>query len=124
MLYKISYLSYCWIRIPGYHKHLGCFVTRRCAINPDPFSVNSLTNSLQEMLPAGASSGFSMANIVFGLIYGAIGFIAFSYGKSNSKMKPLILGIALMGFPYFVYNTTGLLLIGLGLIAALYFWRD
>ncbi len=65
-----------------------------------------------------------MANIVFGLIYGAIGFIAFSYGKSNSKMKPLILGIALMGFPYFVYNTTGLLLIGLGLIAALYFWRD
>ncbi len=76
------------------------------------------------MLPSGAASGFSTINVIFGLVFGAIGFIAFSYGKSNAKFKPMAIGIALMAYPYFVYNTYALVFIGIGLLGLFYIFRD
>lgn len=79
----------------------------------------------QNMLlgPAGASA-FSLIKIVAWIIFGAVGFAAFVYGKKERNFKPLVVGIALMGYLYFVNGTFWLYAIGVGLCLVLYFWRD
>jgi len=55
---------------------------------------------------------FSGANLFAGLLFGSIGFVAFVYGKKQAELKPLILGILLLAFPYFISNTTALYIVG------------
>ncbi len=69
-------------------------------------------------------SAFSMAKIVAWIIFGAVGFSAFVYGKKERSFKPLVVGIALMGYPYFVNGTFWLYAAGAGLCLVLYFWWD
>lgn len=76
---------------------------------------------------AGLTTGggsFNWANVISGLIFGTIGFIAFMYGKKEKSVKPLVIGLVLMVYPYFVSNTFAQYAIGISLTAALYFWRD
>ncbi len=77
---------------------------------------------------AGGSSsligGFSVWGILGGIVFGTIGFAAFIYGKKNAQYKPMLIGIALMAYPYFFKGTAALYIIGIGLCAALYFFRD
>lgn len=65
----------------------------------------------------------SEASLFWGLIFGAIGLGFFVYGKKQRAVIPLLCGIALMVFPYFVASTLLLVLIGLVLIAIPYFVR-
>ena len=67
---------------------------------------------------------FNFAKIVACSIFGAIGFVAFVYGKRNTLLRTTILGIALMIYPYFFSSMLATYLIGIALTAALYFWRD
>ncbi len=67
---------------------------------------------------------FSAAKIFAWIIFGVIGFAAFRYGKKNKLFRPLIIGIALMAYPYFISGTFFLYLVGIVLTAALYFWRQ
>jgi hypothetical protein len=57
------------------------------------------------------------------LIFGVIGIVAFRYGKKNTLFMPMILGIALMAFPYFVPETWLLYVIGIVLTGAVWFSR-
>ena len=63
-------------------------------------------------------------NIIAWVIFGAIGFAAFMYGKKQRELKPLAIGIVLMAYPYFITNTLWLYAAGIGLCLLLYFWRD
>ena len=84
-------------------------------------------NNRNMVLNAGSTapgSPFSMGNLLAGMIFGAIGFGAFIYGKKNAAWRPMVLGIALMGFPYLPMGTGVLYLVGALLTAALFFWRD
>lgn len=63
------------------------------------------------------------SNVIGGLIFGAIGFVAFVYGKRQSEWRPMILGLTLMAFPYFVGNTVALYVIGAVLTLGLFFPR-
>lgn len=47
------------------------------------------------------SVNFSLANIVAGFIFGAIGLGAFIYGKKMALVRPMAIGIVLMMYPYF-----------------------
>lgn len=67
---------------------------------------------------------FSLANIVGGVIFGAIGFVAFVYGKRMQAYRALGIGLALMIFPYFVDNVIAMYCIGAGLTASLFVFRD
>ena len=67
---------------------------------------------------------FNAANMAAYLIFGAIGFIVFFYGRKQSSWKPIVIGILLMAYPYFVSGTLLLYLIGIGLTASLYFFRE
>ena len=67
---------------------------------------------------------FSGANLLGGLIFGSIGFVAFIYGKRMHVWKPMFVGIALMAYPYFVENDIALFAIGLVGTAVLFLFRD
>ena len=61
--------------------------------------------------------------LLWGLLFGAIGLGYFVYGKRQRAVVPLVSGLALMLFPYFVSNTFALVTIGVALIAVPYFIR-
>ena len=66
-----------------------------------------------------------MASQLFaGVIFGCIGFSAFLYGKKAARMNPMLLGVALMAYPYFVPNVLAMYAIGILLTAALFVVRD
>jgi hypothetical protein len=67
---------------------------------------------------------FNLLKIVAYTIFGAIGFVAFVYGKKNALWRPMITGLALMAYPYFLSGTFVIYLVGIVLTAALYFWRE
>jgi hypothetical protein len=56
--------------------------------------------------------------IIWGVIFGAFGLGFFVYGKKQRAIVPLICGLALMVFPYFISNTILLVVVGAMLIAA------
>lgn len=60
---------------------------------------------------------------MWGVLFGSIGLGFFVYGKQQGKAMPLISGIALMAFPYFVNNPYAVLGIGVALMALPYFLR-
>ena len=57
-------------------------------------------------------------SLAIGLLTGAIGMGYFVYGKRQAKFVPLLAGLALCIYPYFVQGVVWLVLIGLGLMAA------
>lgn len=59
----------------------------------------------------------------WGMLFGSIGFGFFLYGKKQQAMVPLVCGLALMVFPYFVTGTAWLVIVGGTLIAVPYFVR-
>jgi hypothetical protein len=67
---------------------------------------------------------FSSANFIGGMLFGSIGFVAFIYGKRMHVWKPMLLGLALMAYPYFVENDIALFAIGAVGTAALFLFRD
>jgi len=67
---------------------------------------------------------FSGANLIGGLVFGSIGFVAFIYGKRMHVWKPMFIGLALMAYPYFVANDVVLIVIGVLGTAALFLFRD
>src|SRR6478752_5699969 len=67
---------------------------------------------------------FSGANLIGGLLFGSIGFVAFIYGKRMHVWKPMFLGLALMAYPYFVANDIALFVIGVIGTAALFLFRE
>jgi hypothetical protein len=71
----------------------------------------------------GLLSGFSFYTILLAVIFGLVGFAAFRYGRKNSEPRPLLLGIALMAYGYFVSNAWISLAIGTVLTLALFFPR-
>ena len=63
------------------------------------------------------------ATLIWGLIFGSIGFGYFIYGKKQKRGVPFASGVGLMVFPYFVTNSYLLVLIGVALLALPYFFR-
>ena len=64
-----------------------------------------------------------MAQLVWGMLFGAIGVGYFIYGKRQSALLPLLCGFGLMIFPYFVTGTLWMLLIGALLMALPWYFR-
>ena len=61
--------------------------------------------------------------LIWGVLFGAIGLGFLTYGKRQKAIVPLVVGIALLLFPYFISNMLILVAIGMGLIALPYFVR-
>ena len=61
--------------------------------------------------------------ILWGLLFGSFGLGFFVYGKKQKAVVPLVCGLALMIFPYFISSAIPLVAIGVTLIAVPYFVR-
>ncbi len=78
----------------------------------DPGSLLKQSGSL-----TGSGSLFSTSSLLWGLLFGAIGAMYFIYGKKQQRTVPLLSGIALCVFPYFVTNSWIMAIVGILLIA-------
>ena len=67
---------------------------------------------------------FSAANLIGGFVFGSIGFVAFIYGKRMNVWKPMLLGLGLMIYPYFISDDKIMLVIGIVGSIALFFVRE
>jgi len=65
----------------------------------------------------------STSQLLWGLLFGSIGFGFFLYGKKQQAIVPLVVGIVLCLAPYFIANVYLLVLAGGVLIAIPYFVR-
>ena len=63
------------------------------------------------------------AALFWGLLFSSIGLGYFIYGKRQHAPVPLVCGIALMVFPYFVSSNWAMVLVGAALMAVPYFVR-
>jgi hypothetical protein len=66
----------------------------------------------------------SAPNLIDGLVFGSVGFVAFVYGKRMNLWKPMFLGIASMVYPYFISAVMLICAIGILCSASLFFVRD
>jgi hypothetical protein len=64
-----------------------------------------------------------MTLLVWGFLFSSIGLGFFMYGKSQKSLIPLGCGLVLMIYPYFVSNSTWMVVIGVILSAIPYFVR-
>ena len=62
---------------------------------------------------------FEGSALLASLFVSSIGFVAFVYGKRQSRLPQLITGILLSVFPYFISNVYLILGIAAGLLAAM-----
>lgn len=63
------------------------------------------------------------AVLLWGLVFGSVGIGFLVYARRRRAIVPLVVGIALTIYPFFVSNVYALVLIGLGLSALPYFIR-
>lgn len=76
---------------------------------------------LPSLFEGGAFDGY---NILAGFIFGTIGWGALSYGRKLERWKPVTIGLALMIYPYFIFNRWLLWGIGTALLVTLWFHHD
>jgi hypothetical protein len=57
-------------------------------------------------------------SLVIGIFTGAIGMGYFIYGKRQAKFAPLVAGMLLCVYPYFVDGIAWTIVVGLALVAA------
>ncbi|MGD8925542.1 MAG: hypothetical protein PVG20_01750 [Thioalkalispiraceae bacterium] len=65
----------------------------------------------------------SPAQIMWAMFFGAIGLGFFTYGKRQKAIVPLMAGISLFIFPYFISNVYLLVAVGAGIVVVPYFIR-
>lgn len=65
----------------------------------------------------------SSAQIMWGMLFGAIGLGFFIYGKRQRAIVPFVVGVTLFIFPYFISNVYLLVIVGVVLVAIPYFIR-
>ena len=58
------------------------------------------------------------AQLLWGVLFGAIGAGLFIYGRRRREAVPLVCGVLLIVYPYFVANTIALVAVGVLLAVA------
>ena len=62
--------------------------------------------------------------LLWGLLFSSIGLGLFLYGKKQRAVVPLVCGLVLMIYPYFIPNVIALVAIGVVLTAVPYFFKS
>ncbi|AFL73436.1 hypothetical protein [Thiocystis violascens] len=62
-------------------------------------------------------------SLLWSVLFGSVGLGFFVYGKKQRAVVPLVCGLTLMVFPYFVSSTILLVILGIALMALPYFFR-
>jgi predicted membrane protein len=62
--------------------------------------------------------------LLWGLLFSSIGLGFFLYGRKQRAVVPLVCGLVLMIYPYFIPNVLALVAIGVVLTAVPYFFKS
>lgn len=81
----------------------------------------ALQAETRDLVPPKQGASMNTSWLLWGLLFGSIGLGFFIYGKRQRAPVPLVCGVALMVFPYFVSNTILLVAVGVALTAVPYF---
>ena len=63
------------------------------------------------------------SSLLWGMLFGSIGLGFLIYGRKQRAVVPLVCGLALMIFPYFISNSVLIVVIGVALMTIPYFLR-
>ena len=63
---------------------------------------------------------FDADTLIASLVIGGIGTVSFIYGKRQSRVPQMVVGLALVVYPYFVSNIFLMIGIAVALLAALW----
>ena len=66
---------------------------------------------------------FSFSSLMTGFVFGVIGFWLFKQGKGKGNVRWIVIGLAMLIFPYFISNVLISWLLGVGLCFAAYSLR-
>lgn len=66
----------------------------------------------------------SESRLLWGLLFSCVGAGFFLYGKQQRAAVPLLCGLALAIYPYFVSNVLAIIGIGVALSCIPYFFRE
>jgi hypothetical protein len=65
-----------------------------------------------------------VTSLIITSLFGAVGFVAFVFGKKESLWKTMLLGVCLMGYGFVVTGTWPQILTGAALTAALFIFKE
>jgi hypothetical protein len=65
----------------------------------------------------------SEARLLWGLLFSSVGVGFFLYGKRQRSVVPLVCGLALCIYPYFVANVIATVAVGIALVSIPYLFR-
>ena len=63
---------------------------------------------------------FDPGSLFLSLIVSGVGFVLFVYGKKQERWPHLVAGFVLMIYPYFVGDVVPMLVVGAGVVGALW----
>ena len=63
---------------------------------------------------------FDAGSLIASLIIGSIGFVLLSYGKKQSRFPQMVVGLALVVYPYFIPSVWVMIGIGVALVSGLF----
>jgi hypothetical protein len=63
------------------------------------------------------------SQLIWGMLFGVIGLAYFVYGKKQRAIVPLVTGVTLFIFPYFITNIYALVIVGCIITGVPYFVR-
>ena len=59
-----------------------------------------------------------MSTLLIGIVTGAVGLAYIAYGRRQTKFAPLVAGVFLCAYPYFIDSLVWLCVVGVLLLAA------
>jgi hypothetical protein len=65
----------------------------------------------------------SESRLLWGLLFSSVGVGFLLYGKRQRSVVPLLCGLALCIYPYFVANAIATVVVGIALVSIPYFFR-
>lgn len=92
-----------------------------CVLDPNNVFTPAGTGAAQE---SSTLFGIDPYVLLAGFIFSTVGLGAWYYGKKLELWKPKALGVALMLYPYFIYNRIAVWVIGILLCGVLWFHHD
>ena len=83
----------------------------------------SIQENLKKLFRGLMQPMINVSMLIWGIIFGSIGLGFFVYGKKQKAIIPILCGIGLMVFPYFVSNIYIMILSGIVLTALPFFMK-
>jgi len=78
---------------------------------------------MEDVATESVLNSLSFGSVAGAIVFGGVGLWLFSQGRKNANHRNLLLGIALMVYPIFIYNAWAVWGVGAAISAYAYFRR-